>query len=658
MKHDLTISIYDPQDAPKVGTVVTISFDRVDSAAAEGTLPERWISEWSENKTVPASGFVVFNLRATEDFDDQTRYTVTWRNPEGGGAYTASFIMPQHPTTLRQAIRQPAILPQPGQSGSGHRGVVYYAPTAPLAGDDDDWWIETDTDPWTAHIRRTGAWHQIGGGGSSGLDGRLQAIRNDIAALDAFEDAFIVRTPLGRADVRTAASNAQSGSTIDLPAAGVGAKLQVTATLANRPYVHSFDVAALRALPDAGTDPLSDTALNPPNAPNALRYQWDPDDSDSSLFVGHRSGKLVFSTASAGDTAWTVTDIRIRVVLNFQDLGNTPAGNIPASRNVETDGAGNVTYGELVTEITQLDGFPDTLTDGKNLIAGPGNTVIEADLPSGGGHAKFTDHSDTPSTIPAGGRVLRSTQAGGSLEFAGNVITETPQRLTALPVNPKDGRWWVADADIASQLGADTPVREDQTRNGVQEIIAAPVEVVDTIAYPVAIDTGIDGAVDVKLSSADFDSIRALPDTPVNTGPPQNTPITTFSAAQRIEKTVYNADGIPLNTLYLGHRGSRIWLSFQSAIGAAVTVKFFTGLQAEAGRHYVYISGRWEDWVHWLNQLRQAAVEAAIAADVIPASLNANSADRFPTAKMVRTMTAAEFAAATDQSGIISIPVT
>lgn len=840
------------EDSPKAGTEVTISLDRVETAAAEGSLPERFISVSSESKTMPASGTMWFDLHPTQTWDGRTRYSVSWRNPEGGGAYNNSFIMPDHPVTLRQAILHPAIIPPSGTGTGGDGGsTYYYSPSAPAGGSDDDWWFDTSTDPWTAHVRNTGAWHQVGGGAADdSLNDQLAEIRSDLSGLDAFEDAFVIRRALGRADVRVAVAQAQSTTAIDLPADGLAAKLEVSATINNRLYKHSFDITDLRALPDAGNDPLNDVAQQPPGAPttpNALRFQWDPTDSDSSLFVGHKSGKLVFSLGNIADIAWDVADRRIRVVLNFQDLGNTPAGDVPGSRNIETNAAGEVTYGALIKRITDLQGFPSVITDGQAFVGGPGNTVIQAALPSsggggggtpaskniweatgnvslaeaahaqnaaqqlaiaagtidagsgmsissnrlniaagtaeriyaidltieaegrtfgttpsstgnrtggsrlfteffamkngvempgtrqsaffwygpwapnpqhegvhidavceggdyltfhlvrvnaigtggevarwrvnssgstlhvdswdieggtggGGGGGKFTDGSDTPSAIPPNERYLRSTQAGGHLEFApeGSLIEETPQRLSALPAAPKAGQWFTAATSFGSQLGATVNVTVDNTRNGAQEMIAGPAELVDTLTTPITVEVDYaDGeAVPLKLSAADIARIRALPDTPTNVPPPDNSPITTFPPGNKIDFPIRTYDGVILATLFLGHRGNRIWFAFQEDLGGTATVKFFTGLNATAGETYRYVDGRWENVIHWINAIRNDAEKADIIATVIPSVLQANSADRIPTGKLVRTMTAAEFAAETDQSGIISIPVT
>ncbi len=583
--------------------------------------------------------------------------------PAGGVVFTVGPSPPTGPSEgdawLDTALDPPVLRVYDGArwKTTGAQGRTVFARSAPATGDDGDWWIDISTLPWSAHIRNTGAWHLVSGPGDvAGLAAQLQVIRNEIAALDAFEDAFIVQSALGVEQVTVAAAQAQDATSIDLPAVGIGARLKVAAVIGGRSYEHAFSVSALAALPDAGNDPLSDNAENPPAAANALRYQWDPDDSDSSLFVGHRSGKLVFSMAETGQIAWTLTDIRIRVVLSFSDLGDTPPGTVPGSRNIETDAAGNLTYGELISAVTQLDGFPSAITDGRPFVGGPNNTVVQGDAGSGGGAAKFVDHPDTPSVIPPGQQVLASTAAGGHLQFIGPAITSTPQRLSALPSAPQAGQWWVAEQDIASQLGADTAVREDQTRNGAQEIVAAPPEVTPAETGQISVDTGIDGAVDLQIKAADWARLRTLDDFPDTTGPPQNTPITTLPADDRIEFPVRNYDGVILNTLLIGKRRNRIWFAFQTAIGAATTVKFLTGLQATAGRHYVYIDDGWEDFLHFIGALRTDAEKAAITATVIPSALQAHSADRFPNAKLYRVMTLAEFNAADDQTGLIFTP--
>ena len=241
------------------------------------------------------------------------------------------------------------------------------------------------------------------------------------------------------------------------------------------------------------------------------------------------------------------------------------------------------------------------------------------------------------------------------------MVTTTPQRLSALPDNPQTGQWFVASQDFGSQLGATVTVPYASTQHGVQELVAAPAQVVDTITTPLTVEVGYaDGeAVPFKLSAADIARIRALPGHARSTpGRPRTTPITTFAPNQKLDFQVRTFDGVILATMFIGHRGSRLWFAFQEDLGGAATVKFYTGLNATAGRTYIYTDGKWEDLIHWIGALRTDAEKAAITASVIPSALQVNSADRFPTGKLIRSMTQAEFTAEADQTGLIAIPVT
>ena len=175
---NVTIDLYDPENSPAVGDQITVALKKVESAAADPPLPERFIKLWERSYSMSASGQVIVRIAPTSTYDGRTAYEFSWRG------FKKLVAIPDRDCNLRDAIRNPVSfdnLPDASAESDGSmllvRGgqLVFFRPaivsTSAPATDLPELsrWLNPSTTPWTERILYHQGWHLISGGGSGSL---------------------------------------------------------------------------------------------------------------------------------------------------------------------------------------------------------------------------------------------------------------------------------------------------------------------------------------------------------------------------------------------------------------------------------------------------------------------------------------------------------
>ena len=175
---NVTVDLYDPENAPAVGDKITVALKKVESAAADPPLPERFIKLWERSYNMPQSGQVVVRIAPTSTYDGRTGYEFSWRG------FKRLVAVPDHDANLRDLVRNPVsfdAVPDASAEADGSmllvRGghLVFFRPaivsTSAPATDLPELsrWLNPSTTPWTERILYHGGWHLVSGGGSGSL---------------------------------------------------------------------------------------------------------------------------------------------------------------------------------------------------------------------------------------------------------------------------------------------------------------------------------------------------------------------------------------------------------------------------------------------------------------------------------------------------------